>query len=641
MTDTLRKQISTRSFKPASTFGALPILSFVALLTACSSTPIPSVGSGHLQRDDADIAANQSGRANTTSSVAGAIPAPVAASAMPPKPTGKRRTDTYSAVFTNIRVQELLFALARDARVNIDIHPGIEGTVTINAIDQTLPQILDRISKQVDMRWEQNGPNIVVMPDTPFLRTYRVDYVNMARDTTSTITITSQVGSVTGNNQNGGGNSNSVTGNTNSSQTRVENRSNNRFWDTLIQNVKDILRETDKVFPEGASETVTEQRSSQTASTSGINPFASGAGTSRNRNFVAGETNVQRNDTETSRRVTFREAASVIANPETGILSIRASSRQHEKIQEFLDKVSSRARKQVLIEASVAEVSLSNNYQQGIDWSRLSLTGTGFALAMKAAGALSAPASSIFALTYTNADSRVGNLSGTVKLLESFGSVKVLSSPKLSVLNNQTAILKVVDNTVYFTIESNTNQNANQTSTTFTTTVHSIPVGLVMNVTPQISDDGSVLLNVRPSISRIIGVATDPNPALKDKNLTAPIVNEIPIVRSREMESILRVDDGNIAVLGGLMEDTINFKDDGVPGASRLPGLGALFQNRNDTSQKTELVIFLRPVIIRDASVEGDYKNYRNSLPNQDFFSNNPGPGAWGPPPNEGGGTRR
>jgi len=535
-------------------------------------------------------------------------------------------------------VQELLFALARDAKVNIDVHSGIEGSVTLNAIDQTLPQILDRIARQVDMRWEMQGPNLAVMPDTPFLRTYRVDYVNMSRDTTGSVAVTTQIGSTGG----AGlpGTTGTATGSagslgSNNSLTRVENKSSNRFWDTLVQNVKDILRETDKVFPEGTSETVTEEQAAQSTSGTGAVLQNLGKGVQPNLAISPNPASLQNRGTTVVRHATFREAASVIANPETGVLSIRATSRQHEKIQEFLDRVTSRARRQVLIEATVVEVQLNNNYQQGIDWSRMRLDGTGFKFVFGAAGLLTAPASSIFQLAYANPDSRLGNISATAKLLESFGNVKVLSSPKLSVLNNQTAVLKVVDNTVYFTIETNTNQNQTQTVTTFTTTVHSVPVGFVMNVTPQISDESTVLLNIRPSISRIIGVATDPNPALKDRG----IVNEIPVIRSREMESMLRVDDGNIAVMGGLMEDLLDLKDDTVPGASRIPGAGALFQNRNDTTRKTELVVFLRPVVVRDASIAGDYGSFRDQLPGDDFFSDTPGPGPWGPKPNRGGGS--
>lgn len=600
----------------------------LAMLAACATRPAPTPDSSHMSRKDVpQEAAVEAAR----------IPAPVQTPAMPPPPTPTRKAETYSVVVSNMKVQELLFALARDARVNIDVHSGIEGTVTLNAIDQTLPQILDRIARQVDMRWEMEGPNLAVMPDTPFLRTYKVDYVNMSRDTTETVAVTTQIGSTGGSGVPGATGTTNASGTlgNNNSQTRIENKSNNRFWDTLIQNVKDLLRETDKVFPEGSSETVTEEAKAQ--STSGIGTVLQNLGRNVQANLAASPNpaTMQNQGTTVVRHATFREAASVIANPETGVLSIRATSRQHAKIQEFLDRVTTRARRQALIEATVVEVQLNNNYQQGIDWSRLALGGTGFKFVLGAAGTLAAPAASIFQLGYTNPDSRVGNISATAKLLESFGNVKVLSSPKLSVLNNQTAVLKVVDNSVYFTIDTNTNQNQTQTVTTFTTTVHSVPVGFVMNVTPQISDDGTVLLNIRPSISRIIGTATDPNPALKDRG----IVNEIPVIRSREMESMLRIEDGNIAVMGGLMEDLLDLSDDTVPGLSRIPAAGALFQNRNDTTRKTELVIFLRPVVIRDASVDGDYRAYRDKLPGDDFFADNPGPGAWGPGPNHGGGS--
>jgi len=211
-----------------------------------------------------------------------------------------------------------------------------------------------------------------------------------------------------------------------------------------------------------------------------------------------------------------------------------------------------------------------------------------------------------------------------IRLLEAFGTVKVLSSPKISVLNNQSAVLKVVDNEVYFSIKAESNQNANTTVTTFTTTAFTVPVGFVMNVTPQISENDTVLLNLRPSVSRVIGTVQDPNPALAAQN--PPIVSTIPVIRTRELESILRVEDGNIAVMGGLMEDLLANSDNGIPGLSRAPGLGALFTQRNDSTQKTELVVFLRPIIVREASLNGDFAGLRDLLPNQDFFANNPGP---------------
>lgn len=564
------------------------------------------------------------------------IPAPVQHTAALPKPKALPKAETYSVVVNNIRAEELLFALARDAKLNVDIHPGISGTVTLNAIDQTLPQLLSRIAKQIDMRYELDGPNLVVMPDTPFLRIYKVDYVNMSRDTSGSVAVTTQIATagssgVGGSANTGGAASGSTAaGGSNSSVTRIDNIAKNRFWETLIQNVKDLLRETDKILPEGTSETVVERADTQTTSGTGsANSGSARAGTGSGIAASPNPASLQQTGTTVVRRTTFREAASVIANPETGVVTVRATGRQHEKVREFLDQVQVSARRQVLIEATVAEVQLSDNYQQGIDWSRLRLDGTGLSLRQATAGGVTAPPSSVFQLSYTNAASRLGNIALTARLLESFGTVKVLSSPKISVLNNQTAVLKVVDNTVYFTIETNVNQNQTQTVNVFTTTVHTVPVGFVMNVTPQISGGDSVVLNIRPSISRIIGVATDPNPALKRGTLTGlneDIVNAIPIVRSRELESVIRVDNGNIAVMGGLMEDLLDNRDNAVPVLSRIPAIGNLFAYRNDTKQRTELVIFLRPTVIHDAGLHGDYRDFSAQLPNRDFFKNNPEP---------------
>jgi general secretion pathway protein D len=148
-----------------------------------------------------------------------------------------------------------------------------------------------------------------------------------------------------------------------------------------------------------------------------------------------------------------------------------------------------------------------------------------------------------------------------------------------------------------------------------TTTPQSVSVGLVMSVTPQISENNSVLLNVRPTISRITGYKQDPHPSLV-------IVNNVPEIETREMESLMSVNDGDIAVLGGLMQDQVNNTDDAVPGVSKIPILGNIFTHRNDTTTKTELVVFLRPTVIRDASIQGDYSSFRSQLPREDFFEN-------------------
>ncbi|GAA5170197.1 type II and III secretion system protein [Viridibacterium curvum] len=529
------------------------------------------------------------------------IPAPVKQGFALPPPRPAVKQETYSVVVSNVKVQELLFALARDAKINVDIHPGLSGTVTLNALDQTLPQLLARIAKQVDMRFELDGNNLAVMPDSPFLRTYRIDYVNMSRDTTGSVSVTNQIATAGATGSSAQQNQSAGAGN--GSSTLITNTAKNRFWETLVQNLKDLLRETDKIFPEGAVERTIESATQGTMTGSSVNA-------AKPDNVLARSTDLERRTTTNEKTVTFREAAAIIANPETGVISIRATSRQHEKVQEFLTQVLSSARRQVLIEASIVEVELSQNYQKGIDWKVLDVFDTGLRIIQQVGGTLSTPPANLMEVGY---NSSRGNFTSSLKFLESFGNVRVLSSPKVNVLNNQSAVLKVVDNLVYFTLETNVQQNQTQTNTTFTSKVHTVPIGLVMTVTPQVSENDTVLLNIRPTITRTVGEgATDPNPELKKEG----IVNRIPVVRSRELESILRVNSGNIAIMGGLMEDLLNNSNDTVPGIAQLPVVGGLFENKNDTKKKTELVIFIRPTVIPDSGQSFTV----DELPRTDFF---------------------
>ena len=152
---------------------------------------------------------------------------------------------------------------------------------------------------------------------------------------------------------------------------------------------------------------------------------------------------------------------------------------------------------------------------------------------------------------------------------------------------------------------------------------HQLSIEQLVKANPaQISEADVVVLNVRPTISRISGFVADPTPALA----AAGVSNLVPEIQTREIESLIRVHNGDIAVMGGLMQDGVDYKDDAVPGLSKIPVVGNLFQHRNDTNRKTELVIFLRPVVVHDPSISGDFRMFRDQLPGKDFFDNLPGP---------------
>ncbi len=581
----------------------LSLCAVCILLASCSNQAIkPS--DQHMSRETETAVANKD------------IPQPLTNSVVLPPPKPAIKTQTYSVVVTNVPAQQILFELARDAKINLDVQGGIDGLVTMNAINQTLPQILTRIAKQVDMRYELNNGYLAVMPDTPYLHSYKIDYVNMTRDSDGSISNSSLVGSAAS----GGGASGGASGGAgggNNSTLAIKNSSKNHFWEHLEKNITDILRETDKILPDGSSETTVQQN--RTGNSTGTGAAVANAKRSAGKIGLESSPNpvsIEEGDITVTRRSTFREAASVISNPETGLITVRATGRQHEKIQNFIDQVMASARRQVLIEATIVEVSLSDRYQQGIDWSRLRLGTKGFQISQGPVPSNQVPAIGTLILDYANPTSKFGNIAASISLLETFGNVKVLSSPKLSVMNNQTAMLRVVDNNVYFIVNSTTTPNSipgGAPIISYTTTVNTVPIGFTMSVTPQINDSDTVLLNVRPSITRRLLDVQDPTP-----NLAVP--NFIPQTSTREMDSMLKIENNQIAVLGGLMEDRVGKTTQEVPLLARLPFVGSLFQNHDKTSTKTELVIFLRPIVIKNASVDGDYSGFRGNLPDQDFF---------------------
>jgi general secretion pathway protein D len=285
------------------------------------------------------------------------------------------------------------------------------------------------------------------------------------------------------------------------------------------------------------------------------------------------------------------------------------------------------AQRQVLIEATIAEVTLSDNYKAGIDWSRLAVSG-GITFNQQLIKGVPSPAFSpgSLAIGYVNPLSSIGNLSASVQLLNQFGNTRVLSSPKLMAINNQTALLKVVDNVVYFNIEATTTTAANVgTNTTFNTTAQTVPVGMVMSMTPQINENGQVTLTVRPTITRVKSFTNDPNPALCTAAIVAAtgacLTNPVPQVQTREMESVLQLVSGQTAVLGGLMQDSTQYNRNSIPGAGNSANTGFLsefFGARDDQLTKSELVIFLRSTIITTPSLESeDLKYFKKFLPRQ------------------------
>ncbi len=543
-----------------------------------------------------------------------------------PVPKPQVKVPTYSVVVQDVPVKELLFALSRDTKQNIDVHPGIQGLVTLNAIDETLPAILERIAQQINLRYRTDGRNIVVVPDTPYFKTYRINYVNMSRDTASSVGVSGEISGSSvggaGQSQSGGGQ-----GTGGASSTKVETKSNNNFWEVLRQNIESILAAS-KALTQSAdqraqrAEAELAAREERIAQAEAVSRAGANAASLFSAAFGQGTT------------VTSDTKNDIVVNAVTGTVTVLGNEKQHALIQQYLDSVSSASQRQVLIEATIVEVRLSNNYQAGVDWSKVAI-GTGASFTQQLLGGPPTGAPGGLTIGYTDPDASGSNVNATVRLLEQFGNTRVLSSPKLMALNNQTALLKVVDNVVYFNVEAETNTNQTTSTTTFTTTARTIPVGLVMSVLPQVTESGTVNLTVRPTISRVLRFVNDPNPALANPcgipvpvgGCTIPsIESPVPEIQVREMESVLQAGSGQTIILGGLMQDDVRRDRDAVPGLGRLPSpVGDAFSFRDEAVSKTELVIFLKPTVIHNPSLDSDeLKFLQRFLPVMDKSGKNP-----------------
>ena len=217
------------------------------------------------------------------------------------------------------------------------------------------------------------------------------------------------------------------------------------------------------------------------------------------------------------------------------------------------------------------------------------------------------------------------NITSSLQALSQFGNTRVLSSPKIMAINNQTSLLKVVENFVYFNVQAQqgvvTTGGAVQPPV-YNTYPQTVPVGVVMSVTPQINEDGRVTLTVRPTITRVVDTVQDPNPSLRVSTTTLGITttetipNKVPVIQAREMESVLQVGTGQIVVIGGLIQDEVSRDRNYVPFLGNIPWLGEFFSYRDDKVRKTELVIFLRPTVIVNPSLDSpELARFRQFLP--------------------------
>lgn len=431
-------------------------------------------------------------------------------------------------------VDQVLHGLTHDTGLGLVLHQKIEGNVTLLARNQSLATVLTQLSMQVPLHWRIDNGALHLWGDKPFVESYAVDYLNMDRSTRSRVGLATQVGTINASVESGG------VGSSNSSQTSLENSADHHFWGSLITDLDGLIGNADQ------------------------------------------------------------PQARYTINRDAGMVTLTASAPLHKSLQNYLNMLNANAQRQVLIEATVVEVALSESFEAGIDWQLMTNTAQGISAAQILSGSPAVNADSVTRIPAPNGllslvqKTDVGTITGTLNLLEQFGDVRILSKPRIIALNNQTSVLKVVDNRVYFTVNVERARSDTKDEIITETEIHTVPVGLVMNVTPYIDKAGGVMLNVRPTLSRILGFVDDPNPELA----AADVRNSVPEIQVREMESMLHVQSGQLAIIGGLMQETRDDSDRQLPGLANVPILGALFKQRRKQRRQTELLIVLKPTVL-------------------------------------------
>ncbi len=311
-------------------------------------------------------------------------------------------------------------------------------------------------------------------------------------------------------------------------------------------------------------------------------------------------------------------------NRYAGILSVYGTQVQHRQIENYLKQLRQATMTQILVEAKIIEIDLSEDYQNGIDWSV-------FVNKVSDVGALVTDAPALRADMVKEGRSvvlRTDHLDAVVNLMEEFGTIRTLANPRQTVINNQAAVLKVAHNEVFFELQLQDDSLGNNGVLSggyrqrAQSRIQTVPIGLILYVHPSLNwETGDIMVSLHPTISRVQKTVTNPAPLLYGSYVPLPgkdskgrrsdynarmekliASSQVPIVQIREMDSVIVAKEGQVIVTGGLMEERVSNNDRGTPGLSSLPGVGALFTHKGKKRHVTELVILLKLTIVRDAN---------------------------------------
>jgi len=495
------------------------------------------------------------------------------------------------AVTDDVPLKDVFIELARLADVDIEIDAGITGGVSFRAKDRPFNEVIERITDMAGLRYTMKDNVLRIERDAPFIQIYALDFLNIERSSDNSISLATNVLSNSG----GGGGG---TGLTSGSTSSITSKTTSDFWAKFEEGITQIIAYQPTRLV--STTTVASQIAPAAPRAPGAAAAGGGAGGEGGGNVLP--TPVPTAAT-TAAPASTGSAPGYILNRQASTLTVNASEKQHQLIRRFLDKLTANATSQVLIDAKIVEVTLNNDYQSGIDWSKLDIHGID---ATAKFGAVS-DAANIFTFNFQRSG-RVVDLASAVQMTEVFGTTRTLSSPRLHATNNQQSVLTFAENQVYFTLEITQSESSSTTTTTsginrttVTSTIHTVPIGIILSLQPSINlETNEVTLSVRPTLSRVTTSVSDPAVAYllaQDSSLVG-LSSQIPVIEVRELDSILKLKSGQVMVIGGLMQDASSNTESGVPGLSSVPFLGNAFKGVDKDNETKELVIFIRATIV-------------------------------------------
>lgn len=500
--------------------------------------------------------------------------------------TGTAEEPTYSFSANNMQLQTALAAFGKLRGLNILPDPEITGFLTVNFRDLPLDQAMDAMLSNFGYYAEADGGLIRVRAMET--RRFLVDYPRAKRVGGSTTTGEISLPSTQGSTGSGSADSGDA------SKVSISVSDEVDMWKNIVANVRSLLSEADASAASSVSGAIDASADRRVTTFSPTNPLVppSVLYSSSNPDLEKAEKLMAR----------FAKGARVFADSVTGVIVVRDRKANLDAIEAYLDDLRKSIARQVDLNVQVYSVEFTDDRQFAIDWNQVAIVAGNTAItgaAILTPASLPTSFSTLTPLSITVANSKVN---AVIKAIEQQGKARLLTQPRLRTLNHQAAVVKIQRTTPFFVQSADSQQNVSGNVLAVSVEVNNVTTGTLLSITPQISDDGTVAMDVIPVISQIRGVENfvGPNPSGGPgtfTNATAPIVD------IRQAATLVRVKDGETAVLGGLIEEETTQIRKKIPGLGDIPGLGVLFTGMVDAKVVRELVFFVSPTIVQDLPV--------------------------------------